>query len=646
MAKKAKSAHSAKPDTKRHAPPRRGGWLSAIVKWMLVVAIWGFVAVAAVVSYFAYTLPDLDTAMTGSHRALVTLLDDEGKRFAGFGDLTGSPLEIRELPGHLPNAVMATEDRRFYSHPGLDFIGLARATVANIRAGRVVQGGSTITQQVAKNLFLSNERTFGRKARELLLALWLERRFTKDQILTLYLNRVYLGSGAYGVEAASQRYFGKSARAVSLYEAAMLAGMLKAPSRYNPVNDVDLADRRTRQVLALMVEAGFISSEQAKKARKLRGRSYAKIRPERVGRYFADWLMKQAVDYIGPLAGDAVVRTTLDRRLQDIVDTRLRALLDGPGKKAGATQGAVVVMTPDGAVRAMAGGRDHRNSQFNRADQALRQPGSAFKPFVYLAAVESGLRPDSTIMDEPVTIGEWKPQNYDGTYRGEITLRNALADSVNTSAVKLANRVGAGKVISAARRLGITTDIPDHLGIALGAGEVTLLELTTAYATFANGGVGVWPYGITAVDDNTGLPLYRRRGGGVGAVVGPVALDAMNDMLGAVIETGTGKRAALDRPAAGKTGTSQDFRDAWFVGYTADYVAGVWLGNDDGTPMRHVTGGGLPAGLWRDIMKDAHAGLPPRPLPKGGAHAPDQGPAPSAEPDLFERVLNFLGGKR
>ncbi len=510
---------------------------------------------------------------------------------------------------------MAVEDRRFYRHWGIDLRGLARAVWVNLRVGEVVQGGSTITQQLAKVLFLTPERTFKRKVQEALLALWLERKFTKDEILSLYLNRVYLGSGTYGVDAAARRYFDKAASEVSLYEAAQLAGLLKAPSRYNPVSDYQRAGERTRVVLNAMVEAGFITPEAARHAEATKP-AQPRLTSRRA-RYYADWVIAQIGDYVGRIDSDLTVVTTLDPRLQNIAEDELAAILAEEGAQRGAGQAAFVALTPDGAVRAMVGGRDYAESQFNRSVQALRQPGSAFKVFVYLAAMEAGWRPDDRMTDAPVAVGDWRPQNYDERYYGEVTLREGFARSLNSVAVRLTEQVGRERVAEAARRLGITSDLEVAPSLALGASEVTLLELANAYATFANGGRGVWPFGILEIRDVTGRVLYRRRGEGPGPLVGAYNVDLMTNLMTASVEWGTGKAAQIGRPAAGKTGTSQEFRDAWFIGFTRELVAGAWFGNDDGRPMAAVTGGGLPAKLWARILRRALENHAPQPLAGG-----------------------------
>lgn len=594
----------------------RGGLLWRVFKLTVTVGVWAAIAVAGLLVWYATDLPDIDDALAATRRPTVTLLAADGSVIATRGDLYGIPLDLGSLPKSLPQAVLATEDRRFYNHFGIDLIGITRAAWNNIRAGRIVQGGSTITQQAAKNLFLTPERSLKRKLQELMLALWLERKFSKDQILTIYLNRVYLGAGTYGVDAAARRYFGRSATRVSVYQAAMLAGLLKAPSRYNPRADRRRAERRTDQVFVNMIAAGYLSEAEAKAAKRQKGvRDPA---DQTIAGYFIDWVLEQISDYIAPGNNDVSVTTTLNPILQRAAERRTTAMLSGSGAKLGVGQAALVALATDGAVRAMVGGRDHAKSEFNRAVQARRQPGSAFKPFIFLAALEAGYRPERRISDAPITIGDWKPRNFDNQHRGEISLTEALARSVNTAAVRLAEEIGRGKVAEVAARFGLGGEIKPTPSLALGTHEVSLLELTAAYGPFANGGSGVWPYGITEIRNGAGDLLYRRQGSGPGRTADPHDIAAMNRMLAQVVVGGTGKAAGMPRPVAGKTGTSQNHRDAWFIGYSADLVTGVWMGNDDGAPMTRVTGGGLPARLWKSFMTDAHLGLAKRRLPGGG----------------------------
>lgn len=565
-----------------------------------------------VLAYFAYDLPDVDAVDAATRRPSVTVVAANGARIASFGQLYGEVVQVEDLPAYLPGAVMAVEDRRFYDHFGIDVLGLARAMWVNLQAGRVVQGGSTITQQAAKNLFLTHERTLKRKVQELLLALWLETKFTKNQIFTLYLNRVYLGAGTYGMEAAAQRYFDRSARDVTPWQAAVLAGLLKAPSRYNPAADPQAARDRAAVVLDAMAATGVLSPAQAKAARAGETTQAARARP---GRHFADWVMERAEEYVGAVGADIVIHTTLDPGLQAAAEQALRTVLAAKGGPVNAREGAVVVLDGSGAVRAMAGGRDYGRSQFNRATQARRQPGSAFKPFIYLAALETGLRPEDTVLDAPITVEGWSPENFDRRTRGPVTLQEAVQRSLNTVAVRLSEDVGRSTVLATARRLGLDVPASAPPSVALGTEETAVLPLVGAYVPFANGGYAVIPHGIERITTRDGRTLYQRQGAGPGRVIDDGTLWQLNHMLAGVITEGTGRAAAIGRPAAGKTGTSADFRDAWFVGYTADYVAGVWVGNDDNSPMKKVTGGSLPADIWAAVMTAAHKGRPARPLP-------------------------------
>ena len=605
--------------------------------------LWTVIVGSVVLGYFALTLPDTGELTRAERRPSVTILAADGSLLTTYGDLFGQPLTLKEMSPYLPKAVVATEDRRFYNHFGVDPIGLIRAAFANLAAGHVVQGGSTITQQLAKNLFLTPERNLGRKIQETLLALWLEHRFSKNQILEIYLNRVYLGAGAYGVDAAAHRYFNKSARQTSLYESAVIAGLLKAPTRFNPTRDSDKTAARTAQVLTKMVDAGFITNGQAVAALS-DGTSLAAVAVTRPGtRYFADWVAEQLGDFADS-NHDLRVVTTLDPQIQAQAEAAIADVLTRQGANWNVSQGALVAMSPDGSVRAMVGGRDYSQSQFNRATQAQRQPGSAFKPFVYLAGLEAGLRPSDQFIDAPTRVGRWQPRDYIGRYQGEMTLAEGLAQSVNTIAVQVAQRAGIPNVISVAHRLGIASELAPDISLALGTNEVNLLELVSAYAPFANGGNGVWAHAIAEIRDGTGKVVFRRTGSGLGQVVRPELVSTMNDMLSAVIEHGTGRSAALSRPAAGKTGTTQDYRDAWFIGYTADLVAGVWLGNDDNAPMNKVTGGSLPAQTWRRFMLAATKTMPARPLPGAPSMAAsvtaDQPPRPGG--GFFEKFFGLF----
>ncbi|HUH83618.1 MAG TPA: PBP1A family penicillin-binding protein, partial [Stellaceae bacterium] len=614
-----KGQHSDPEEGARSSAKPRRSWRRRLFVWGVLASLWAVILLGGTLAWFALTLPPLNNLDAAWRRPSVTLLGSDGGLIATYGDLFGESLRLKDMPPYLPQAVIATEDRRFYHHYGVDPIGLIRAAVINLRAGHVVQGGSTITQQLAKNLFLTPERTVKRKIQEMLLALWLERKFTKDQLLEIYLNRIYLGAGTYGVDAAAQRYFDKSARRVTLYEAATIAGLLKAPTRFSPARDREQTEKRTPQVLENMVDAGYITEAQAAVATKAKGELAIAGRARPGNRYFADWVYEQTAGYVSGDGRDLVVRTTLDPKLQAAAEGAIEATLAKNGEKAAVEQGALVAMTPDGAVRALVGGRDYGDSQFNRATQALRQPGSAFKPFVYLAALEHGLTPEDRFVDGPIRIGNWRPHNYENRYRGEVTVAEALAQSINTVAAQVLQRAGVNNAIAVAHRLGITSELTPDASLALGTSEVTLFDLVTAYCAFASGGRAALPYGITEIRDKQGTVLYKRAGDGGAPVIAPGLVTAMNAMLAGVIAHGTGRAAALDRPAAGKTGTTQDFHDAWFVGYTADLVAGVWLGNDDNSAMNHVTGGSLPANTWHAFMIAATQGMPIRPLPAPGA---------------------------
>lgn len=571
------------------AKEKSGRWGWFLLKWMVILTIWGSLAVAGVLIWYAHDLPRPDTALDTIRRPSLMLQDRSGKTFATFGDLEGESLRLSDMPPALPAALVAVEDRRFWYHFGVDPIGLARATWVNFNAGRVVQGGSTITQQVAKTLFLSNARTFRRKMQELILTLWLEERFTKQEILEIYLNRVYLGGGAWGVDAGSKLFFGVSARKVNLWQAALLAGLPRAPSRFNPNTSTSAATARTKEVLAAMADTGAITEAQAQAAMaQIAFPSVPRIGPG----WFADWIATPAGSSV-PENQDAVIRTTLDNRLQATAEAKVAAMLDGPGAAAGATQAAIVVMEAGtGAVRAMVGGRNHRESSFNRATLARRQPGSAFKPFVWLAALEHGMNPDDLVLDAPIRIGKWSPRNHEHRFLGEISLEEALAQSVNTVSVRLLLKYGGPKgMIVVARRLGLEDPLPNDASLALGTGEVTLLDLTAAYAPFFNGGRRVEPFGL-----DRGMAPH------LPPVISSDQAAMMARMLGAVVSRGSGRAAAVPGVrVAGKTGTTQDFRDAWFIGASNGQLIGVWFGNDDNRPMKNVVGGGLPARLFREI---------------------------------------------
>ncbi|MEO1197624.1 MAG: PBP1A family penicillin-binding protein [Pseudomonadota bacterium] len=619
-----KPSRSGKPGRERRRRGGAVGLIGRLVYYTMVLGIWAVIGVIGVLLYYAAQLPPMSELAVPERPANVRVVSVDGGLIGNRGETGGEVVRLFELPVYLPEAVMAIEDRRFRNHFGIDPVGLARAMLVNVQAGRVVQGGSTLTQQLAKNLFLERDRTMERKIQEVVLALWLEARFDKDAILEMYLNRVYLGAGAYGVEAAAQTYFNKSARDVTLAEAAVIAGLLKAPSRFAPTRDPEAAAARARLVLQAMVETGFITEVDARNAEI----NPAQVKPTNPGGssgYVADYVADQVELLLGRLSSDVVVETTVDLRLQAEAESALLAVmaLEGAEKKAG--QAALVSVDPSGAIKAMVGGRSYSESQYNRATRALRQPGSAFKPFIYAAALETGLWPDTIRNDAPVTFGDWSPSNYSDDFEGPVTLTHALSKSINTIAVRLAAEVGLDRVVEIAERMGIRSEMGNNLSLSLGTSETTLLELTSAYAPLANGGFRVMPHiieRVIAAED--GRVLYERRPPGAARILGDDTVGAMNHMLRETVETGTGRRASLEpRPVAGKTGTAQEFRDAWFIGYTADLVTGVWVGNDDRTPMARVTGGSLPATIWHDFMDSAYFGVAIAELP--GTYHPGAG---------------------
>jgi penicillin-binding protein 1A len=578
------------------------------------------------------TLPDKATLWSLNQPPGITFLDRDGQVIATRGSKRGQVVALNDMPAYVPEAFLAAEDRRFYNHPGVDVIGVLRAAWADLGHRRVVQGGSTITQQVARNIFLSPDQTLRRKLQEAVLAWRIEQVMSKAEILDLYLNRIYFGEGAYGIEAAAQTYFGVSARNLTLAQAAVLAALPKAPTRLDPTNDLQAALGRSRRVLAEMRDAGWITAAQASAAASAPPTLVAEKPEEEDFGYLLDLASQRARLLADKRAPDLIVRLTVDRKLQAVGAQVVR---DGvaEGRSLGATQAALVALTPDGAVRTLIGGRSYRESPYNRATQALRQPGSAFKPLVYATALEGGVRPQDMREDQPIHFAGWSPENYGGGYSGAVTVADALARSINTIAVRLAKEVGPDKVAALARRFGLAM-IPLHpsLPIALGAYEVDLLDLTSAYQVFQNSGHRTEPYLIQSITNAHGDLLYRHPDMLQPQVYDPLQAGLMTRMMEGVISHGTGTRAALDRPAAGKTGTSQNWRDAWFVGFTPDWAAGVWVGDDHGRPMTKIVGGDLPAEMWRKFMIAAHDGLPVRDFPDLPVSAPERpGTGPAGE---------------
>jgi penicillin-binding protein 1A len=612
-------AHALVPEPPQRPPRRqRLRFTHLVVAAAVYATLAATLALGAAFAYYTSAIPDpLALRQKKENAPVVRILARDGSVLAERGGAAPYvPIDL--LPRHLVDAVLAIEDRRFFSHWGIDPAGLSRAIVTNLRAGRIVQGGSSITQQLAKNIILNSDRTFGRKLEELVLALWLETRLSKPDILELYLNRVYFGAGVYGVEAAARRFFEKGARELTMGESAVLAGLLKAPSRYSPAWNPGLARERGQMVLAKMVETGFVSQSDGQPGviAEVRFADWHVMRGDTGVDYAVDAALEKLPQLIPGSGGEIVVETTIDASLQRRAQQIVHELLTAEGNAVDASQAALVLLDMEGGIAVMVGGRSYAESQFNRALRARRQPGSAFKPFIYLTALESGLTPESVVKDAPIVHGGWSPRNFDGRYKGYVTLREALARSLNTVSVRLTLALGVHKAAETAHRLGITSELRTDATLALGTSEVTLLELTGAYGALASGGRLIEPHIVRSIRSGSGRVLYRRPPATTQVVVAAQHVGALSDMLNAALVFGTGKNAAIPlHPACGKTGTAQDFRDAWFIGYTAHFVGGVWVGNDDRRAMKRVAGGTLPAKLWREVMLLAHQGLPPVTLP-------------------------------
>ncbi len=618
------------------APKRKRSFMGNLLYWGAVLTVWGLIFAVVFFAVFARDLPDTSSLYEVDRQPSITYLDRSGSLIAVRGTQMAPPVDLSSLPDYVPAAFVAIEDRRYWMHPGFDPIGMSRAMASNLKAGRVVQGGSTITQQLAKNLFLTPDQNLKRKVQELMLAVWLEVKFTKEEILALYLNRVYFGAGAYGIEAASQRYFDKPAQELTVGEAALLAGLLKAPSRYSPVSESERAAGRATVVLNSMVETGIITEAQ---------RQAAVAAPVRVSRtlasqhaqYFIDWLDKQVRGLIGEQSQDLVVETTLDLSLQTDAERAVRRIIDRDSNK-GVEQAALVAMDGEGRVRAMIGGASYPDSQFNRATDARRQAGSAWKPFVYLAALEAGYTPETQVIDQEVSIGNWKPRNYSGTFAGQMSLAQAVAQSTNTVAADVADKVGRTNVASAARRLGISGNIGTQPSMALGAVEVSPLDMAQAYTAFANGGRRVQAWGIERIRTNDGRVIYQQENAAGSQAIQNPSLYYLNQMLRGVVTGGTGRGAAVrGYDLAGKTGTTSDYKDAWFVGYTGGFTTAVWVGKDNNTAMSRVSGGGAPAAIWSTFMQAALPKLAVQSIPNGPA-LPEGWIPPDPVGDLMGQV--------
>jgi len=665
-----------------------GGILGLIWRIGSRIAIVGALVLGLAVLYFYVQLPDMNALLDGRTRGSVTLLDRTGEVFAWRGEQFGGQITARTVAPALKNAVVATEDRRFYRHFGIDPLGVAGAIRINLAEGRGPlsgHGGSTITQQTAKLLCLGvpydqskwkteaayesdcRQTTLWRKIKEAVYALAMEAKYSKDEILTIYLNRAYLGAGTRGFEAAAQRYFGKSANKVTPSEAAMLAGLLKAPTTYAPTNNLARSRDRANVILGLMQDQGYLSAKEAAIA-KANPAELSEAAESRSGGYFADWVMESGPDYLTrDTTEDVIIRTTYDPSLQKAAEDALKGVFETKVKDGSKAEAAIVVMSADGAVRAMVGGRKKAVGGFNRATMALRQTGSAFKPFVYAAALDLGYSPNATVVDEPYTInvpgsGPYSPENYDHRFHGRVTLAEALQHSYNIPAVKVAEAVGLDNVRRIASDFGLQSDLAAGPALALGASESTLINMTGAYAGILNGGSSVKPYGLVELRlKGDKAPLMDQEGGIGERVISDEAARSLIYMMYGVVDGGTGQRAKLPGwQVAGKTGTTSAARDAWFVGFTADYVTGVWLGYDENTPLKGVTGGGLPAEIWHETMVRVEEGATPRPLPMlvpqpveqqqptaqdtGGRQGAPQGPGDVAE-NIVQEVLRAILGR-
>jgi len=597
--------------TTRKTPARKQqGWFARLFKfafkWTLVLGIWACIAVAAILLYYASELKDITKDMVFERRPTIIIKASNGEIVDRYGDIKGDIIDVKDLPDHVAQAVLAIEDRRFYSHFGIDPLGIVRAFTVNVQKGGFVQGGSTITQQLAKNLFLTRERKLKRKIQEMILAFKLEAELTKDEILSAYLNRVYLGSGAFGIDAASRTYFGKPAKDLSVDQAATIAGLLKAPSRYSPKANPQLSNQRKKVVLRAMADAGYI--DEADYDLKISANPVPRRKPssgESI-RYYTDYIVSQLEDLIGPVEKDIVVETTLNVNIQQELEEAITKKLMQVREAKNVGQAAGMVMRLDGQIVAMMGGSDYSATEFNRVTESLRPPGSSFKPIVYLTALENGWNMRSLIEDTPRNYGSYKPRNFGNQYYGTVNLYEALTLSLNTVAVALMKNVGPNTAIQTARRLGITADLEPNLSTALGSNGVPMIQMVTAYATLGRGGSVIDPYSIKKIETRGGETLYERsEPSAIRQVVEKRHLSQLNAMMQSVVRNGTGRAAATPYATAGKTGTSQGFRDAWFIGYTDKYAGAIWFGNDDNSSTKRLTGGSAPAQVWREVMTRA-----------------------------------------
>ncbi|MGE4312668.1 MAG: transglycosylase domain-containing protein [Pseudobdellovibrionaceae bacterium] len=601
-------------NTKKTKTKQDRSFIGGLVKWLFVFGLWCAILLVGILAWYGRELPELMRNAQFVRKPAITVLANDGSVVARYGDHKGRNLSVKDLPEDLVHAVLATEDRRFYYHFGLDPIGIMRAIVVNATHKGVVQGASTITQQLAKNLFLTKDRTLSRKIQEAMLAIWLEVKLSKDEILSAYLNRVYLGGGAYGVDAASRVYFDKDPEDLNLRECAILAGLLKAPSRYSPISNPKASNERANVVLNNMVDAGYLKESDVKK----RGTSLPvpekKPTPKNAARYYSDWIVEQLDDLINVVeAGDVIVETTMDPDVEKAVAMEITRTVTESGAKNKFSEGASMVLRPDGSVIALVGGASYSQSQFNRATKAMRSPGSSFKPIVYLTALRAGYGLDSVVIDEPISYNGYRPENFGNKYYGPVTLYEALTLSLNTVAVQLAYNVGGQNIIDTARMMGITSDLVPNLSTALGSNGVTMVEMASVYASIRSNGLAIEPFGIKRVKKKDGTVLYKRAEAKPPQVIPGYPVTQLKEMMHSVVVQGTGAAANPGVWAAGKTGTSQEHRDAWFDGFTNDYIALVWYGNDNNSPTARVTGGSFPARSWKAIVQAAMADPTPAP---------------------------------
>ena len=590
----------------RSSAPQSKSILRRLIKWAFVLGLWCVLILGFTMAWFAKDLPNLIDNPRFERKISITVLANDGSLIARYGDIKEGNISATDLPKNVTNAILATEDRRFYYHYGLDPIGLARAVFINLTNKGRHQGGSTITQQLAKNLFLSQEKTYKRKIQEAMLAVWLEHELTKQEILAAYMNRVYLGAGTYGVKAAAKVYFNKDAHDLNLQEAAVIAGLLKAPSKYSPLSNPKAAEERALTVLKVMEDAGYITEDQLKTASAKKIHRTGDTIEDQASRYFSDWVVDSLEDIIGTPTKDIIVTTTMDPQIQQSTARTLQKYVTDNKDALKVSQAASIVLRPDGSIVAIVGGINYNESQFNRATQGLRQPGSSFKPFVYLSAIEKGATEDTIIEDSPITEGRYRPTNFGNKYYGEVRMIDALTLSLNTVAIKLAKAVGIDSVINVARRMGITADLEPNLSLALGSSEVPMIEMAGAYATISSGGYAIKPFGITKISEKeTGTLLFEQKPESSPRVFRGRDIQTLVNMMISVVQNGTGQGAKSSFFAAGKTGTTQDHRDAWFDGFSQDFIAVVWFGNDDNSPMKKITGGSLPARAWREIITAA-----------------------------------------